>query len=117
MTTPAAYETLLNECYNKFYSKVFHMEICPKKLVTLAVVAMEVVEPTAVDGATQKSMVIKMVQRFINSSPINDGSKKYYLKLVENGMLSACIEVVIAATKGKVGVNSPVVVKKAGCLP
>lgn len=116
MTTPTAYDSLLNECYNKFYSNVFHMEITPKKLITLAVAGMEIVEPTAVDGLVQKSLVIKMIQRFINSSPINENSKKYYLKLVENGMLSACIEVIIAATKGKVHVNSPIIVKKSGCL-
>jgi hypothetical protein len=116
MTTPAQYDSMLNECYNKFYSRVFHMEISPKKLVSLAVIAMEVVEPTAVDGSVQKSIVMKMVQRFINASPINEQSKKYYLKLVENGMLSACVEVIIAASKGKIGVNSPVVVKKSGCF-
>lgn len=117
MSTPAAYESLFNDCYNKFYARVFPIEISPKKLISFAVIAMEVVEPTPVDGSVQKSMVIKMIQKFISSSPINEQSKKYYLKLVENGMLSACIEVVIGATKGKVQVNSPIVVKKSGCFP
>lgn len=116
MSTPHAYESLFNDCYNKFYSQVFHMEICPKKLISLAVIGMEVVESTPVDGHVQKSLVIKMIQRFINSAPINENSKKYYLKLVENGMLSSCIEVIIAATKGKVHVNSPIIVKKSGCM-
>ena len=116
MTTPSTYDSLFNECYNKFYSNVFHIEISPKKLVTLAVIGMEIVEPTNVSGAIQKSLVIKMIQKYINASPINENSKKYYLKLVENGMLNACIEVIIAATKGKIHVNSPIVVKKSGCL-
>ena len=117
MTTPAVYENIFNECYSKFYNRVFMFEICPKKLVSMTVIAMEVVESTPVDGSTHKSMVLKMLQRFINSSPINEQSKKYYLKLIENGMISAIIEVVIAGTKNKVGVNSPVVVKKSGCFP
>lgn len=122
MTSPVAYETILNDCYDKFYSRAYHIVICPKKLITLAVIAMEIVEPTNLDGSVQKSLVLKIVQKYINMSTINEQSKKYYLKLIENGMLSACIEVVIAATKGKVAVNSSVavnnlvVVKKSGCL-
>jgi hypothetical protein len=116
MSSPVAYEAIFNESYDKFYSRAFHIMICPKKLITLAVIAMEVVEPTNLDGSVQKSLVLKMVQKFINTSTISEQSKKYYLKLVENGMLSACIEVVIAASKGKVAVNNLVVVKKPGCL-
>lgn len=116
MTTPAAYEAIFTECYNKFYNNVFSIEISPKKLVTLAVVAMEVVEPTSLTGSKQKSLVLKMLQRFINNSQISEAAKKYYLKLVENGMVSAVIEVIIASTKNKVGVNSPIVVKKSGCM-
>lgn len=116
MTTPTAYENIFIECYNKFYNRVFSFEICPKKLVSMTVIAMEVVEPTPLEGAEQKSMVLKMLQRFVNSSPISDASKKYYLKQIENGMISAVIEVVIAGTKNKVGVNSPIVVKKSGCF-
>lgn len=117
MSTAATYEVLFNKCYNEFFNRVFAFEICPKKLVSMAVIAMEIVEPTPIDGASQKSMVIKMLQRFVNMASINEQSKKYYLKQIENGMISAIIEVVIAATKNKVGVNSPVVVKKTGCLP
>jgi hypothetical protein len=116
MTTPAAYDALLSECYNKFYAKVFMIDLCPKKLITLTVAAMETVEPTGVDGSTQKSMVIKMLQRFINNSQMNEKAKNYYLKLVENGLVGAVIEVIIASTKNKVGVNSPIVVKKSGCM-
>ena len=116
MTTPTAYDAIFNECYQKFYTNAFHIEISPKKLVNLAILGMEAAESTPLDGSRQKSLVIKMLQRFINSSQIGDGAKKYYLKLVENGMISAVIEVVIAATKNKVGVNSPIVVKKSGCF-
>ena len=116
MTTPAAYDALFNECYQKFYTQVFAVDICPKKLVFLAVKGMEVVEPTPLEGSMQKSMVIKMLQKFIGSSPITDAAKKYYLKLIENGMVGAVIEAVIAASKNKVGVNSPIVVKKSGCF-
>lgn len=116
MTTPSAYDALLNECYQKFYAQVFHVEICPKKLVMLAIRAMEVVESTPLEGSMQKSMAIKMLQKFVSNAPIVDSAKKYYLKLIENGMIGAVMEVVIAATKNKIGVNSPVIVKKSGCF-
>jgi len=116
MATPSSFETTLNECYNKFYNKVFHIDICPKKMIMLTINAMECVEDLPYDGCIQKSMVIKMLQRFINKSEMNDQSKKYYLKLIENGMIGAVIEAVIASTKNKVGVNSPIVVKKSGCF-
>ncbi len=116
MTTPAAYDAVLTDCYQKFYAQVFAVDICPKKLVLLAVRAMEVVESTPLEGSIQKSMVIKMLQKFVSNAPIVDSAKKYYLKLIENGMIGAVIEAVIAASKNKVGVNSPVVVKKSGCF-
>ncbi len=116
MTTPTAYNSLLSECYQKFYAQVFAVDICPKKLVLLAVRAMEIVESTPLDGAMQKSLVIKMLQKFVSDAPILDSAKKYYLKLVENGMIGAVIEAVIAASKNKVGVNNPIVVKKSGCF-
>ena len=116
MTTPSAYDALLNECYQKFYAQVFHVDICPKKLVLLTVRAMEVVEATPLDGSLQKSMVMKMLQKFISNAPLIDAAKKYYLKLIENGMIGAIIEAVIAASKNKVGVNNPIVVKKSGCF-
>ena len=116
MSTPAAFEKLFNECYTKFYAKVFMTEMCPKKLISLTVTAMEIAEFANVPGPSQKSLVIRMLQKFINDSSINEQSKKYYLKLTENGLISAVIEVVIAGTKHKMDVNNPVVVKtRAGC--
>lgn len=117
MSSAVAFEALFNECYSKFYNNAFSIEISPKNLVTLTVIAMEVVELAITNnGDRQKSLVIKILQKYITNSQLSDVAEKYYLELIENGMISAIIEVIIASTKNRIGVNSRIIVKKSGCM-
>ena len=114
------YETLeqkeFRECVEKVNENLKHIEICLENIMVIVRYCMEVVELTRYKGYEQKKLVIKLVKKIVIDSPISDEKEKLLLDMLDSGILSATIDLVVAASRGELLIN---VVKKkcsTGCF-
>lgn len=99
---------------NALKEKVGTMEINAQTIITVLRFAMEVVEATQLKGAAQKELAIKLVRQIVVEAPISDDKEKLLLDMIDSGILSDTVELVVDATKGELDVNAAVKVA-AGC--
>lgn len=77
--------------------------------------AMEAVELTQVRGAEQKELAVKIVRKIVVDAPLSKEVEAACMAIVDSGVLSDVVDLVIDATKGRLDVNR---LKKKGkkCL-
>ena len=97
------------ECVEKVKKKLNHIELCLENIMVIVRYCMEVVELTRYKGHEQKKLVIKLVKKIVIDSPISDEKEKLLLDMLNSGILSATIDLVVAASRGELLIN---VVKK-----
>ena len=97
------------EIYNNLLTKVetiesFHLN--PHNLIILLKLAIEIVEFLDLSGRDKKSLVIDLLQKYINDSKINNNDKKICIDMINNGTISETIDLVIDASNGNMNINN-----------
>lgn len=77
---------------------------------------MEEVEKSSVQGSKQKAYAITLFEHLTNELCTNMEDKAFFAQLIQDGVLSSMIELIVAATKGLFNINMPKSVS-CGCLP
>ena len=109
-------EEIFNYCLEELNKKIEGIEINADNIICVLRFAMEVVETTQLKGDAQKEMVVNLVRKVVEVAPISDEKEKLLLDMIDNGILSNTIELVVSASKGEVDVNAVQKVAAGCCL-
>jgi len=96
-------------------NKTGDTDINASTIITIVTYAMEVVETTKVKGSEQKDLAVKLVRQTVVDAPISDEKEKLLLDMIDQGILSDTIELVCAATKGDLNINTAIAVATSCC--
>ena len=92
----------LKEAQDKLKDK----EINISNVMTIVQITMEAVELTKVKGEKQKDLAVKLIKKIIEDAPISDDKEKFLLDMLKEGVISSTIDLVVAASKGEIDINS-----------
>jgi hypothetical protein len=107
---------ILEEILPMLKVKFKDTEVNAGNLITILRFAMEIVETTEAKGEEQKKLAIKLVRQMIVDAPIKDEKETLLLDIIDNGILSNTIDLVVDASKGNVNINKVVEVAATCCL-
>ena len=107
---------ILEEILPMLKIKFKDTEVNAENLITILRFAMEIVETTEAKGEEQKKLGIKLVRQMIVDAPIKDEKETLLLNIIDNGILSNTIDLVVDASKGNVNINKVVEVASTCCL-
>ena len=86
--------------------KLKDKEISISNIMTIVQVTMEAVELTKVKGEKQKDLAVKLIKKIIEDAPISDDKEKFLLDMLKEGVIGSTIDLVVAASKGQIDINS-----------
>ena len=101
-------DELLSELLEKLRIKLGPVELNGRSLMVAMRYAMEIVEVTKLKGEEQKQMVIRLLRCLVIDAPLSEKKEKLCLQLIDKGVISQSIDLVVDATKGNINVNSAV---------
>jgi len=99
-------DELFDQCHQHLKIKIGDLEINFANIMTIVKFSMEVVEASKAKGSRQKTLVILLVKQIVKDAPITDDKEKFLLDMIDNGVLSHTIDLVIDASKGNLNINS-----------
>ena len=99
-------DELFDQCHQHLKIKIGNLEINFANIMTIVKYSMEVVETSKAKGERQKIIVIQLVKQLVKDAPITDDNEKFLLDMIDNGVLSYTIDLVIDASKGNLNINS-----------
>ena len=114
MLIAAAFDTSLKKLNSALASK--GIEINSKTITTVIKISMEIVEATNLKGEEQKKLVEKLVKKVVKDAPIADEKEKLLLDMIDEGVVGDVVDLVVAATKGEIDVNTVEKVAVGCCL-
>ena len=100
----------------KLKGKIGDTEINAQTIIKVLRFAMEVVEAAPnFKGPAQRDLAIQLVRQLVIDSPISDEKEKLLLDMIDQGILANTIELVVAASKGNLDINTVVAVATGCC--
>jgi hypothetical protein len=110
--------SLLDTCLAELNKRIDGLNIDQKSIVLITKYAMEIVEATSLKGDAQKKMVLEMLKKVIQDSPLSNEEKEVCTKLVDDGTIDQIIDLVVDASKGELKINKKQAFSLAErCLP
>jgi hypothetical protein len=106
---------MFENCMNALKEKIAGIEVNAETIISVLKFAMEIVETTTLKGKAQNEMVNKLVKQVVKEAPIADDKEKLLLDMIDNGILTQTIDLVVDASKGEVNVNSAAKVAVGCC--
>lgn len=107
--------SVFDNAYTAFKDAIKDIEVGPRTLALLMKYGMEVVEMTEVKGPAQRALVVRLVRQAVVDAPFADEKEALCLSLIDNGVLDTAIDVVVDASRGKVGINQAIEVAGVCC--
>lgn len=107
-TTDKVFETLLEQATNVGVKK--------STIAILIKFVMEAVEDTPLKGAEQKDYALRLIRSLVVELA-DEEDKEYLLIAIDSGSVSDTIDLVVAASRGKLNVNMIVETAATSCLP
>ena len=108
-------EQAFQSAYAQLKRRIRDVGLTPQTIITVLRVAMEVVEMTQLKGEDQRVLAVRLVRRAVEEAPISDDREKLLLDMIDNGILDNTIELVVAATRGQINVNTALECATACC--
>ena len=99
-------DELFDQCHQHLKLKVGKLEINFANIMTIVKLAMEVVEVSKAKGERQKTLVLQLIKQIVKDAPITDEKEKFLLDMIENGVLSHTIDLIIDASRGNININT-----------
>lgn len=66
---------------------------------------MEAVEVTTLSGEEKKKAVIEIVEKAVVDTPMDDHIEKILLEMIEDGIVSHTIDIIVSASRGNLNLN------------
>ena len=92
------------------------IEINGQNLMIIVKYAMEIVEVSELKGVEQKEIAIKLVKKLVDDSKLKDNIKLTINDIIDSGVLSVTIDLIVDATKGKIDINLKKKLKRFCCV-
>lgn len=91
----------------KVRAEMRKQKICISKSTIIGVmrIAMEVIEGEPVKGSMQKDLAISVIGDIVDNSSLDDDEKQTCRMMIDGGLLSDTIDMIIDATRGKLNIN------------
>lgn len=99
---------LFAEALKYLKERLGDMELTPASMTKALRVAMEIIEELPVKGIAQKELAIDLLRQLVKDSTLDEGQKKLCFDVIDSGLLSNTIDLVVSATKGELNVNRAV---------
>ena len=96
----------LRKAQAEFENKVSSLAISPQTIITILQYAMEAVELTTLRGDEKRSGVIQLVRQTVALAPVDDAIQAVLVKMLDDGIVEHIIEIVVAASRGKLNLNA-----------
>ena len=97
----------MNSFYDEFVIKVCNLELSTATLVVFVKHAMEIIELSTLKGHGQKKMVLSMIRKVVaDDGSVGTDLKGQLLAMVDNGTVGSTIDLIVAATRGELSINS-----------
>ena len=103
-------------CLKQLKERSNNIEINGQNLMTIVKCAMEIIELTELKGIEQKDVVLKLVKKLINDRELDNDSKSLVNNIIDSGVLSMSIDLIVDATKGKLNINLKKKLKRFCCV-
>lgn len=103
-------------CLGLLKDKTKNTDINATTIIKVIKIAMEIVEATQLKGSAQKELVNKLTRQIIVDAPITDHKEKLLLEMIDEGIVSNMIDLVISATRGELNLNAAQDVAKNCCM-
>lgn len=97
--------------------RIGDMEINTTTIINVLRFSMEVVEATTLKGKAQSELAQKLVREIVVEAPISDDKEKLLLDMIDQGVLSNTIELIVQASNGELDLNTVMEVGAGCCLP
>lgn len=98
-----------------FEFKIASFTITPDTIITVLQYAMEAIEVTTLTGQEKKKAVIDIVRKAVVDAPINDNVEKIILEMVDDGIVSHMIDIIVSASRGNLSLNGMASASKVVC--
>tara|TARA_B100001063_G_C16716062_1_gene530797 strand:- start:311 stop:676 length:366 start_codon:yes stop_codon:yes gene_type:complete len=82
------------------------IEIAVTTIIYIVKLTIEVLEESKVKGADKKVIATKIIRTIIEDAPISDEKEKLCLDMVDEGIVSNVIDLVVSASKGELNINA-----------
>jgi len=89
-----------------FEFKIASLTITPDTMITVLQYAMEAVEVTTLTGNEKKTAVMDIVKKAVVDAPMDSDIKTILLEMIEDGIVSHTIDIIISASRGNLNLNS-----------
>ena len=83
-----------------------NIDVTPKTITAIVGNAMEIVEASKLKGEEQNGLVTKIVRKIVVDAPIADEQEKLILDIIDQGIVSNVINLIISATRGELNINA-----------
>ena len=110
----AAYDSALLKLNTTLKER--NIEVSSKTITQIIKIAMEIVEATKLKGKDQKALVEKIVKKIVKESPLEESKKSIVISMLDEGIVGDVIDLVVAATRGEVNINTVEKVATGCCL-
>ena len=111
---------LISRLYNNemdlqtdFKSKIADVVLEPSNIIFVLEKAMEAVELTTMKNNEKKHAATKLVSDLVAAAPIDENTRQALKEMIELGVISNAIDIIVAASKGNLALNSVVSVTQA----
>jgi hypothetical protein len=110
-------DELFNESLQELKGRIVDKEVNAATLMIILRVSMEIVEATRLKGADQKELAKRLIRQVVVDAPIADEREKLLLDMIDQNVIENTIDLIVAATRGELDINSVQEVVKTCCLP
>ena len=108
-------KNIFTYCMKELKKRINGIEINANTIIKVLKFSMEVVETSKLKGPAQRELAIKLVRQVVVDAPITDEKEKLLIDLIDNGILSNTVDLVVEATNGEVDINTVVKVTSGCC--
>uniref|UniRef100_A0A6C0J033 Uncharacterized protein n=1 Tax=viral metagenome TaxID=1070528 RepID=A0A6C0J033_9ZZZZ len=95
--------------------KIASLNITPDTIVTVLQYAMEAVEVTTLKGDEKKKAVMDIVRKTVEDVPTQNYMKKTLIEMIDNGIVSHTIDIIVSASRGNLNLNGMANTSKVVC--
>ena len=83
-----------------------NIDVTPKTITAIVGIAMEIVEASKLKGEEQNGLVKKIDRKIVVDAPIADEQEILILDIIDQGIVSNVINLIISATRGELNINA-----------
>lgn len=113
--TESEKELIVKKAKEDFIFKLGNMSITPESIILVLQYAMEIVELTTLTGPEKKTAVMDLVRSAVVDAPMDDHIEKILIEMIDDGILSHTIDIIVSAARGELHLNAVVNASKIAC--